>query len=275
LDISIVKYIFDKKNKRDLILSLSESEKKIKVWNLRNMECLINLKNISESTDLYYYIHICFLYDNNKNYIITAGCNYCGIKDTIKLFDLEGNKINEIENKEQTYYIESYYDNKSCKIYIITCHEGFLILNDYQNKEVYILNNEEKINEEKINEEKIIFHGLIIKEYGEIVKIISKANNFILIWNLNTRKMIQKIIIENYKIISFCLWNNNDLFIGCYDGILLLMDLRTNKIIKKEQIKHHQLIDIQKVIHPIYKECLLLKYNTSQEIYLLSIKKNF
>ena len=237
-------------------------EKKIKIWNFKNIECLIKLKNISESLDRFYYIHNCFLYDNNKSYIITAGCNYYCITDTIKIFDLEGNKINEIENEEKTYFIESYYDNKSSKIYILTCHEGFIISYDYKNKKINKLNSKDKI----------IFHGIIIKSEGEIVKLISKTTISIIIWNFFSKEILNIIPIYQHRISSFCLWNNNCLCIGCYDGTLLLLDLKVNKIIKEKKIEGNELVNIQKLIHPKFNEYLLSQPKASNLIYLVNIK---
>ena len=84
--------------------------------------------------------------------------------------------------------------------------------------------------------------------------------------------MLNKISIYEHRISSFCLWNNNYLCIGCYDGILLLLDLKLNKIIKKKEIGGNELVNIQKVIHPKYSECLLSQGRDNNLIYLVKIK---
>ena len=39
-------YYSDIKNKRDLILSISDIDNNIKLWNAKNFECLLDMKNI-------------------------------------------------------------------------------------------------------------------------------------------------------------------------------------------------------------------------------------
>ena len=41
-------HIYDKNNKRDLIMTISASNNNIKIWNLNNFECLLNLSSINE-----------------------------------------------------------------------------------------------------------------------------------------------------------------------------------------------------------------------------------
>ena len=40
------RYVYDSKNKIDLLLSLSSGDNNIKIWNLKNWECLHNIKNV-------------------------------------------------------------------------------------------------------------------------------------------------------------------------------------------------------------------------------------
>ena len=47
-----LRYILDDENKRDLILSLSY-DNNIKVWNVLNFECIVDLKNINKEGDIY------------------------------------------------------------------------------------------------------------------------------------------------------------------------------------------------------------------------------
>ena len=47
--ISNFKHYLDKKNKRDLLISVSAKDNNIKLWNIKNWECLIDLKNINEN----------------------------------------------------------------------------------------------------------------------------------------------------------------------------------------------------------------------------------
>ena len=59
----------DKKNKRDLILSLSNSDNNIKLWDGYTFECLYNFKDIYEKGDIN---STCFLNYKENIYIITS-----------------------------------------------------------------------------------------------------------------------------------------------------------------------------------------------------------
>ena len=87
--ISNFKHYLDKKNKRDLLISVSAKDNNIKLWNIKNWECLIDLKNINENGYLY---SACFLNYNDKIYLISTNFNF-GNPEPIKIFDLDGNKI--------------------------------------------------------------------------------------------------------------------------------------------------------------------------------------
>ena len=89
------RYIFDKYKKRDLILSASK-EKIIKAWSFNNFECMFKCQ-----VNYLYIYWACFL-DNNKQIFILEssfhdyGC--LGVPHKIKVFDLNGNKIEEIND---------------------------------------------------------------------------------------------------------------------------------------------------------------------------------
>ena len=58
------RYHLDNKNKRDLIISISPEDNNIKLWNINNLECLLNLSNIYEEGLIN---SACFLEDYNNN----------------------------------------------------------------------------------------------------------------------------------------------------------------------------------------------------------------
>ena len=62
----------DKINRRDLIISLSHEDKKIKLWNVKNWECLHIFEKFNDFCSI---ISACFFNDNDNIYIITS-CHY-------------------------------------------------------------------------------------------------------------------------------------------------------------------------------------------------------
>ena len=67
------RHFFDKKNIRDIIMSISCSDRNIKLWNTDNWECILDLKNIYNEGFIY---SSTFLDDNNNNYLITSNYNH-------------------------------------------------------------------------------------------------------------------------------------------------------------------------------------------------------
>ena len=61
--INIIHY-FDKIYKRDLIMSVSCEDSNIKIWSIKTIVCIFDLKNIYENGSI---LSACFLYDNNQN----------------------------------------------------------------------------------------------------------------------------------------------------------------------------------------------------------------
>ena len=160
------RHFLDKFNKRDLIISISYEDNNIKLWNINNFECLLNIKDANKSGELY---SACFLYENNQIYIISSNNkNYSDdIQPTepIRVFDLNGNKVKEIEDSdEDTFFIDSYYDNKLCK--------NFIIAGNIFNSKSYDFN-ENKLYYNYSNYDIEYSYSIIINENEKIIKLIS------------------------------------------------------------------------------------------------------
>ena len=121
------RYYFDNTNKRDLILSISNNDSTIKLWNVNNWECLFDIEKIY-SSDLY---SSCFLNDNNNLYICTS--NYIG---EVKIYDINGIKIKEIK-LNCNYIIINFYDKNLSKNFILSGNEGSVKSYDYKENKIY------------------------------------------------------------------------------------------------------------------------------------------
>ena len=102
-EISNFKYFLDIINKRDLILSISTKENSIKLWNIKNWECIVNIKDIFERDRL----TSGFIFINNSQINIALNSYY-----SIKVFDLNKNQIKEIDvgSGDSILYIDNFYD---------------------------------------------------------------------------------------------------------------------------------------------------------------------
>ena len=252
-DIINIRHYLDENNKRDLIISNDNNN--IKLWNLNNFECLLFIKNVNKKDFLF---STCLLKDNNRIYIISSNYNFQKVdcSDPIKIFDLNGNKIKEINNSNDgVYLIDNYYDNKISKNYIFTGNDYYVQSYDYnENKKYHIYADLDK-DLEKENHLNLIIDN---KDSGEIKLIDASEAGIIRIWNFHSGLLIKKIHIE-YNINSICFWNQNFLFIGCKDKIIRLIDINKEIIIKDFKGHNNKVISIKKAFHPKFGDCLMSK----------------
>ena len=252
-------HFLDKKNKRDLLLTISDTGN-IKIWNIYNWEIILDIykPNISSS---------CFLNDINKNefFIITNST-------PIKIYDIMGNDVKKIKTVNlKINVLDVYYDKKLKKNFIITGNNNDLAISyDYENNKIYhkYCENECKFYYRFISDIKI-------GENNEMVNLF--VLNFfegIKIWNFHSGELIKAIGIGlggKYKI---CLWNNEYLFVG-FNNIIKLININTHNNKNDRSLAGHKnsLLNIQKCVHPIYGECLISQGVEDDDIKLWIIKK--
>ena len=226
-----LRYYSDTANKRDLILSMSCFDNNIKLWNIHNYECLFSITNYNNGCDPL----SCFLNDNNELYIISIN-NTTNYK--MDIMNLKGELIKEIKDNynNRTYIIDTYLDNKHAKNFILTGNDCYVKSYDYKENKLYKLYSDQ---------DKRGHHSLIIynKNENEVIKLIeSSFDGNIRIWDFHLGILLNKIKVNNGLgaswIYSICLLNNNYLFIGCYKGIIRVIDL--NKKISIKELNYHK-----------------------------------
>lgn len=128
------RHFLDKKNYRDLVMSISYKNCNIKIWNNENWNCALNLKNIYSNGIINSGCFISYL----NEILICAGNNYWIKPDYIKIFDIDGKLIKNINNsKTNSYYIDCYYDKQFSDIYIISCCYEYVLSFNYIKNEEY------------------------------------------------------------------------------------------------------------------------------------------
>ena len=248
--ITSFRHYLDGNNKRDLVLSVSTENNNVKVWNIKNYECLCNIKNIYEKSVI---LSACFVNENNKIFIVTGNEPY-KIFEEIKVFELNGNKCKEIYNYDDlTHFIDSYYDKNSSKNFIITGNASYPRSYDYSNNQLY-----HKYSDDNNKNQ----YYMVFFDKDDILKLIEcNQDYYIRIWDFHSGKLINKIKISDsvyFKVYSLYVSTNNYLFVGTCEGVILKIDLKTQKIISffKDQ---SGVFGIQLIDHPRYGECLVIK----------------
>ena len=228
-------------------MSISSDNNNIKLWNLKNYECLYNYNNINENGYLY---SACFLNDNNNNYIITTNCAWKGISEPIKFFDFNGNKIKEMNNsKEKTYFVDVFYDQNSSINYLITGHQGHVKSYNCKTNNIYRRYSDYDNKDHDC---------IIVNNYNETIILIETGDDgYIRIWNFYSAKLMHKIKDCDCDLYGMCLWDNDYLFYGCEEKVIKILDLKKGKIIKTLKGHKNWVITMGKINHPNYGECLV------------------
>ena len=249
-------------------MSISFEENNLKLWNINNSELLLDMKNINKDGMIR---SSCFLRDKGNIYIITSNFNYYYSFniEPIKVFDINGNKIKEINNsKDITFFICNYFDNKFNKNYIMTANSGNAKSYDYTENKIYFKYSDN----EKIYR---IYHNIIIDDNEDIIKFIALSNDgYIRFWNFHSGELLKKIFIKSDNLLAYnmlcsiCLWNKEFLFIGCSDNIIKLVEINSGEIIKNLFGHNSEVSTIKKIILPQYGECLISQSNEEIKLWI-------
>lgn len=257
------RYCADEINERDLILSISCDDNNIKLWNVNKWECIFNIQKLYNNGKIY---SACFLNDNNNISIIITNFNIH--HKAIKFYSLNGDFIKEITNiSTTTCFIDTYYDKRLSKKYILTNNETSVVSFNYDDNIYKIYDYKNRTN----NYYNYNFSGNVIvinkdicgKNKEELIASCLDGN--IRIWDFQSANFIKMIKIEKYYLSGICLWNNDYILSGCADGKMRLIDLNEYSIIRDDLINENcLLIYITTIFHPLYGECLFTHGKNNQ-----------
>ena len=257
--ISNLKHFLDKIDKRDILISVSSDENKIKLWNINNMECILDI-TIDNQPGFIFSVYC--IYDNNKNYLIISN-HILASKVPIRIYDFQGNKINEInDSSKNTFCICTYYDKDSDKNYILTGNEGYSTSFDFRENKLY---------HEYNDEDNEIHYGLAIHSYDKAKLIDSSLDGNIRVWDFHEGKLLYKIKISDYELIGICLWNKDFVIAGCTDKTIKIIDLNKRELFRSLVSHNNSVKTVIKIIHPLYGDCLL---SQGEQIKLWIIKEH-
>ena len=232
---------------KDLILSSSNGDYAVKIWDVETWTCKFNINKIYEKGIMY---SVCILFDEyqKESFIFTSSDT-----DYIKMWSMDEKFIKNISktNINEKYFIDTYYDNKEYKYYLISgemrCIKAYE-LNLNQLFRTYIDNN-------SYSEHVSAF----IYNKGDVTRLVeSEFYGTVRIWNFHTGYIIQKIdVCRRTPLVSLCLWNENYLLVSCVDNTIKLVDFKNFALIKSFTGHNNEVCSIKKFIHPAYGECLL------------------
>ena len=241
------RYSRDKNNSRDLVLSISDKNKNIKIWEVKTFSCILNLENVYFDGFLF---SSCFLIEEiiKKSYIITINFS----NEPIKIFNFKGAIVKSIDNREDhTYIVDSYYNSFQKRYYIITGNENFIISYNFEDGKIY-----NKYCDYSSASCLHMFFEITLKD-TEASLIETDLLGFVRIWNFDTGSMIKKYLVgKDLKLRGICLWSEKYIFVGANDKKVKLIDLNNGKVL--DELKCNEIpCTIKKINSYKFGECLL------------------
>ena len=251
------RHFVDKIKKRDILMSIAADSRNVRLWDIKNWELLTNITNIYKTGYLY---SASFLIDDNKNYIVT--CNSSQKSECIKVYDFYGVKSKEICNSnEDTYFIDTYYDKKLFKYFILTGNIGYVKSYDYSENKLYYKYYDKGNNRGH--------DSIVIDDSKGVIRLIeSSGDGFIRVWKFHNGLLLNKISIGKNELRGLCLWNSNYVFVGCTDSTIKLVEIDNGLVIKSLTGYNNEVCTIKKIRHPTFGECLLSQGWESDQIRL-------
>ena len=235
-----VRHHLDIKLKGDLILHNSMWNNDVYIWDFKNWQKLLQIDKVNKNGALY---SSCFYDFNNIIYILTTNISWYGKRGNIKVFDMQSNKIKEIpDSNESAIYIDTYYDSKFDKNFIVACNEkGCINFYYFQNNSLF-----KKYDDNNCYYQFLIY-DFVVDERESTKKLIGSCYQaHIKIWDFYKGNLIKRIMFNYdglYDLFGLCLLDNNYLLAGTNEktnndnASILIIDLNSEKIIK--EIKAH------------------------------------
>lgn len=253
------RHFFDKIRKVDLILSISACD--INIWNNKNWELILILEKIYSLGRIN---SACFIQDISKEIFIMTSNNYFNSPEGIKIFNLEGKIVKEIENsKENIYFIDIFNEINSSEIYIIACCYDCLISYNYNKNFLY--------KKYYSKNSKVHYSFKIINNNKNISIIESAMDNNIRLWDFHSSELLNIFNISNKSLYGICLLNNDNIFI-CASNNIILLNIKNGKI--KTIIKgfNNWICCTNLIRHKKYGKCLVTQGIKNEQIKLWCIK---
>lgn len=261
--ITSLKHFADKNNKIDIIMSISNEENNIKLWNIINMKCILDLKHINKEGLLY---SACFLSFNSQNLIITSNYDEFGHSEFLKVFNFKGQKIKEIKkSNEPTFFVESYFDNIfHCQNYIVTGNLNYVKSYNFDNNEVY-----HKYFDSCING---YHYSIIMYNHNAVVKLMESCEDgHIRIWHFHSGVLLNKVRVCKENINGMCLYNDRYVFVGSDEQNIKLVDLESGCIIKKLHAHSSEVLNVKIIFHPKHGHILISQAYVEDQIKIWKI----
>ena len=197
-EIRCIRHYIDYKRKKDIIITCG-LDNQIFLFDLYSLENILIIKNVCDKD--YYVISVCMVFNIQNYYIINSSLfdNY------IKIWDSKGNLIGKLNDIKSVCFLDTYFDRKLAKYFIIIgTREGSKSF-DFENKSLYLQYSFSQS------------YSIIITELnGESILIESDyKSNYIFIYDFHKGDILKEYYKDNFNFIpglGLCLWNSKFIF---------------------------------------------------------------
>jgi WD40 repeat protein len=232
-----------RKTSLDYLLSTSY-ERNCKVWDLKNNVCAATVSSCHSG---YYLYSALIIFDDLKEstpYIVTTAPN-----EYTKVWDFKGNHVKDIAAvSDYTYYINTWYDNKNSKIYIVNANSTDIKIYDFRTGSLF----------RAFKAESVTWHmSAFVHDISEVPHLFeTDGNGHMRIWNVNTGAIFKDIHVSGCNLRGLCLWNDQYVMAASSDKSFKIFDIQSGAY---TSISGHDnvLCTIEKIEHPNLGECLL------------------
>ena len=226
-EIRCIRHYIDYKRKKDLII-ICGLENQIILFDLYSLEKILIINNVCDKD--YYVLSVCMIFDV-QNYLII---NSSLFDNYLKIWDSKGNLIGKINDINYVCFLDTYFDKKLAKYFIIIGSRKGSKSFDFDNKSLYLqysFNESYSLITTELNGESILIESDYKSNYifiydfhkGDILKEYYKNNIYspglgLCLWNskfifqCSSRMSLYGINLENDKIITF---NGLNSYISC------------------------------------------------------------
>lgn len=248
----------DTLDKRDLILAYNEEA--LQIFDAKSWNCIHTYTR--EDTGGENELSIAsasFLNFKNNIYILTSFWDFDYYYEKIKVYDLKGKKIKEInDSDDNTCFIDTYYQKNNNKVFIIVGNYGYCSSYDFGKNILYKKYEDEGFQErERKHESHHTHNNVLIDDKDKNIKLISCSKEFVRIWDFDTAKLLKIIKVGECNINCIGFWKDDCIFTGDEEGkikILKLIEEKTTMILSGHS---SGVIFIEKIEHPKFGDCLV------------------
>ena len=254
--ISVLNYHQNEKNKKEEYILSVDIKGILIIWDI-NDNFKIKYK-INTNVYVIYSSIILFNVPDEGNYIITSNSFVSDFENSAytKIYSLNTGKfIKNINNtnSNSTYYITFWYDeSKNIYYEIECCLEKISIMNLLDNEIYHEFKSE--------NEDEAFTKAFVYKRNNIYYLCSSSMHGEIKFWNLENKKLEQKIWTGGYNLLSMIQWSNDYLIFADnnINKAFKVLDINQMRIISSIGGKHKNPITCIKIIeHNEYGKCII------------------